>query len=186
MNTPNPSPPIALIVSRYNRSVTGRLLNAAIDVARDRGFPENRVATIEAPGAFELTALANASARTGNYAGIAVLGCLIHGETRHDRYIAEAVAQGITQITIKTGVPVAFGLVTAETPAQAEARSGGHKGNKGAEAAEALIDTIEAMASINRALARGEPGRIRHVIGRTPADKAFQDPGEPVSGDQAE
>ena len=170
MNTP--IKPIALIVSRYNPSVTDRLLQAARDVVQDRGFSEDRIAVIDAPGAFELTALANAAARTGKYAGIVVLGCLIHGETRHDRYIADAVAQGITRITIQTGVPIAFGLVTAETPAQAEARSGGVKWNKGAEAAAALCDALMSISAINRAIERGEPGKVERVIGRTLTDKA--------------
>lgn len=175
MTTPSPANPnrtLALVVSRYNEKVTSRLQEGALKTLAARGIPRDRVAIIDAPGAFELTALAAACAKSGAYDGVGVIGCLIHGETWHDRYIAQAVATGITQITIETGVPVAFGLVTAETPAHAEARSGGAKGNKGAEAAAALMDTIETQDHIARAIAEGRPAQVARLTSTLPQDKS--------------
>lgn len=167
-----PASPIAIVVSRYNADITARLLSAAIAEITTRGLPRDRIAVIDAPGAFELTALANAAARTGAYRGIVALGCLIHGQTLHDRYIAEAVAHGLTRITIETGIPVAFGLITAETPEHAHARSGGDKGNKGQEAAAALMDTLASIDSIRRAVAQGRPCEVERLATAAPLDKS--------------
>lgn len=142
-------PRIAVIVSRYNASVTDRLRDGAVAAITERYGPAAPIEVVTAPGAFELPALALAAARTGRFAGIVALGCLVHGQTRHDRYIAAAVAQGLVEVTMRTGIPAAFGVITAETAGQAVARAGGKKGNKGREAAEAVLDTIEAIAALS-------------------------------------
>lgn len=167
-----PPSPIAIVVSRYNRAVTTRLLEAAHDEIERRGVPRDQIAIIDAPGAFELTALSNAAAQSGAYKGIVALGCLIHGQTLHDRYIADAVAQGITKVTIETGIPVTFGLITAETADHANARSGGAKGNKGEEAAAALMDTLASMDAIKRAVAQGRPCSVERLETNLPQDKS--------------
>lgn len=168
-----PSPRnIAVVVSRYNSAVTNRLLEGAITEIQARGITEDRIAVIDAPGAFELTSLSAEAAKTGAYAGVVAIGCLIHGETLHDRYIADAVAQGVTQAALQTGVPIAFGLVTAETPEHAEARSGGAKGNKGQEAAAALLDTLDSIAAVRRAVAEGRPCRVERLDSQLPQDKS--------------
>lgn len=168
----NPHSPIAIVVSRYNAAVTTRLLDSALEEAQSRGVPRDQIAVIDAPGAFELTALAAAAAETGKYRGVVVLGCLIHGETLHDRYIADAVAQGITNATLKTQIPIAFGLITAETPEHAEARSGGAKGNKGQEATAALLDTIASLDALQSAIAQGQPCNIARLESQLPQDKS--------------
>ena len=168
----NPLAPIAIVVSRYNAAVTTRLLDAALLEAQERGIPRDQTAVIDAPGAFELTALSAAAAKTGQYKGVVVLGCLIHGETLHDRYIADAVAQGITKATLQTGVPIAFGLITAETADHAAARSGGAKGNKGQEAAAALFDTLTSLSAMNNAIAQGQPCNINRLESQLPQDKS--------------
>lgn len=166
---------MAVVVSRYNASVTDRLLDGARDAYVRRGGAAEDLTVITAPGAYELPALALAAARTGRFRGVVTLGCLVKGETRHDRYIAEAVAQGLVSVTIATGVPVAFGVLTTDTPEQAQARAGGSKGNKGAEAMDALLDTVE-QADALRQPARGglrvrrEPGAPG--FGRALPDKA--------------
>jgi len=164
--------PIAIVVSRYNTAITTRLLEAALAEAQERGVPRDQIAVIDAPGAFELTALSAAAAKTGRYKGVVVLGCLIHGQTLHDRYIADAVAQGITQATLQTGVPIAFGLITAETLDHAEARSGGAKGNKGQEAAAALLDTLTSLNAMTSAIAQGRPCTIERFESTLPQDKS--------------
>ncbi len=111
--------------------------------------PGCELEVIPAPGSFELPALALAAANAGRFDGIVALGCLIKGETIHDRVIADAVAHGLVQVNIATGVPVTFGVLTVDTPEQAQARAGGDEGNKGADAMTALLETIAAIAALN-------------------------------------
>lgn len=133
---------IAVIVSRYNTSVTDALRAGALAAIRKRGATAT---VIDAPGSYELPVLALAAAESWEFDGVVALGCLIRGETRHDRYIAEAVAHGLMQVSMKTGKPCAFGVITAETASQAAARAGGTKGNKGQEAADAALDAVEGV-----------------------------------------
>ncbi len=135
-----------MVVSRYNSTVTDRLCRGAIEatVRRTGRTPE----VFEAPGAFELPVVCDAAAMTGRFAGVVALGCLIRGETIHDRVIADSVAGAIQDSMLKTGVPIAFGVLTVDNPAQAAARAGGEHGNKGNEAVEALLDTIEILAAV--------------------------------------
>ncbi|MBC7835615.1 MAG: 6,7-dimethyl-8-ribityllumazine synthase [Phycisphaerales bacterium] len=151
-NPAAPLPTLAVVVSRYNASITDCLLEGARAAYEQTGGDPLSLHIIGAPGAFELTALSAAAARTGRFAGVVALGCLIKGETRHDRYIASAVAHGLTEVTIRTGVPVAFGLITANTPKQARERAGGVKGNKGSEAMVAVLNTIAAITDLGPVL----------------------------------
>lgn len=155
-------PRVAVVVSRYNASVTDRLCLGAIEACVRR---TGRTPTVlEAPGAFELPVIAHAAADSGHFDGVVALGCLIRGETIHDRVIADAVAQAIQAAMITTGVPIAFGVLTVENAKQAEARAGGVHGNKGEEAMGALLDTIAAV----RAAYAGGDSRISRAV----ADKS--------------
>jgi 6,7-dimethyl-8-ribityllumazine synthase len=145
---PESLPPIALVVAQYNASVTGRLRDAALEAYAEAGGDPATVTIIEAPGSFELPALAFAAAKTGRFAGIVALGCIIQGETSHNRYIAEAVANGLIQVTLQTGVPATFGVLTVESAGQAYARAGGREGNKGAEAMRAALEAAAAIESL--------------------------------------
>jgi 6,7-dimethyl-8-ribityllumazine synthase len=136
---------VAVIVSRYHSHVTQRLLDGALAAARERGA---EVDVVPAPGAFELGLLALEAARTGRYAGVAALGCVIRGETTHYDYVCSESARGILRAGLETGVPVAFGVVTCETPEQAFARAGGTAGNKGAEAVETALDAAAALVAL--------------------------------------
>lgn len=165
-------PRVCIIVSRYNETVTGPMRTAAVAAFRAR-FPataDSVLGIVEAPGAFELTALASAAIDSGAYDGVVTLGCVIRGETDHDRYISQAIAAGLTNLTVQTGIPVAFGVITANTPEQALARAGGAKGNKGAEAMDALLDTIDAMHHLYDSAADSTPADF--VISRPSTDKA--------------
>jgi 6,7-dimethyl-8-ribityllumazine synthase len=115
--------------------------------------------------------LAHACASSGRYDGVIALGCLIRGETRHDRYIAEAVAHGLIGVTVQTGVPVAFGVLTVDHAKQAKARAGGTKGNKGGEAAAALLETI----LVKRSIAMGKTMSVGEELESKP-DKARKKP----------
>lgn len=145
---PAQAPPrVAIIVSRFNASITEALLaGARAEYAARCG--EGLTEVYRAAGAFELPALAQAAAETGRFHGVVALGCLIRGETRHDRYIADAVAHGLTNVALKTGIPVAFGVLTVDSGKQARARSGGDKGNKGADAMGAVLEAIAEIAAI--------------------------------------
>lgn len=149
---PAPAPPplrVALIVSRYNATITDALERGALTEAETRGGGGIEVDVFSAPGSFELVALATAAIAGEEYDGVCCLGCIIKGETSHDEFIAHAVAQGLTALTVSSGVPIAFGVLTTNTAAQAKARAGvggGSEGNKGQEAMSALLDTISESA----------------------------------------
>ncbi len=148
-------PRIAVIVSRYNGSITARLQDGAIAEYLARGGRRGDLELYEAPGAYELPALALAAARTGRFAGVLTLGCIIKGDTSHDRYIAEAVANGLVSVTLATGLPVGFGVLTVDTVDQAEERAGGVKGNKGQESMSAVLQAVATAKSIAAGLPAG-------------------------------
>lgn len=147
-------PPVALVVAQYNASITHALRDGAVEAYAAAGGDPGGLIVVEAPGAFELPVLSAAAARSGRCAGVVAMGCLIEGETTHADHIANAVANGLVQVGLQTGVPVTFGLLTVATVEQARARAGGGEGNKGAEAMQALLETLAATA----ALSRGETG----------------------------
>lgn len=168
----DPLAPVCVIVSRYNAEVTDRLRDAAVETYLARGGVRERLGIVEAPGAFELIVLAATAAESGLYDGVCCLGCVIKGETEHDRYIAEAVAQGLGGIAATTGIPASFGVITADTPEQARDRAGGGHGNKGAEAMAALIDTLLAQEALADAALRGEPAVEFRLDGAAPTKAA--------------
>ena len=143
-------PPIAIVTSLYNRSITNELRDGAIEEYVARGGSLASLVLADAPGAFELASLSSAAARSGRVAGVVALGCVIKGETRHDRYIADAVAQSLAAVSVWTGVPVGFGVLTTENARQARERAGGSKGNKGQEAMSAVLDAVRAIAALER------------------------------------
>jgi 6,7-dimethyl-8-ribityllumazine synthase len=141
-------PPVAVVVSRYNATVTDPLLSGAVRAYQRAGGAVHDLYIAEAPGAFELVALSSVAARSGSFAGVLALGCIIKGETRHDEVLGDAVTQGLANLSLVTGVPVGLGVLTVKTPAQARDRAGGKHGNKGAEAMEALLLTIAQAAML--------------------------------------
>jgi len=160
--------PCAVIVSRYNDSVTSVMLRGALDAHARLGGDPGRLSVIDAPGAFELGAIAAAAAQSGVYNAVVCLGCVIKGETDHDAHIARAVAHTLSEVAARTGVPCAFGVLTTATPEQARERAGGEKGNKGADA---MVAALESAAAI-RALAPGHAPGLRLGLSGGAADKA--------------
>ena len=150
-----PRPPargrVALIVSRYNELVTGRLLDGARTCLREYDVSEDRVDVIWTAGAFELPAVTAAVAETGRYGALVVLGCVMRGETPHFEYVAEEVARGLGAIARERRIAVGFGVLTTDSPAQAFARAGGEAGNKGYEAADAALRTADLLVQLSRA-----------------------------------
>jgi len=139
---------IAVVVSRYNALITERLYEGAEQLFRSRAAKGSSIVRVDAPGSFELPALCLAAAATQAFDGVVALGCIIKGETIHDRVIADAIATGILNATLASGVPIAFGVITAENEDQAHARAGGTVGNKGSEAMAANLDTIAAIRGL--------------------------------------
>ena len=143
----------AVIVARFNEAITGALRAGALEaLAAARAAT---VDTFEVPGAFELPLAARVAAAGARYDAVVCLGCVIRGETPHFEYISSAVAHAIAEVALVTGCPVAFGVLTTDTLAQAEARAAAGPGNKGYEAAAAAIE----MARLLRRLAAPAPPR---------------------------
>ncbi len=163
---------VAVVVSRYNASITNALLEGAVQAYLDATGSDGSLAIIDAPGAYELPAIALAAARTGKYQGVLTLGCIIKGQTPHDQHIGSAVAHGLMDITLKTGIPVAFGVLTTNTLQQAQDRAGGTMGNKGHQAMEALLDTITVIHRVEEAAACSEDSGLRVQINHAMPDKA--------------
>jgi len=148
-----PTLQVAVVVSRYNESITKRLLDAAVATFTTAGLPAAQIDVAWVPGAFELPCIADQLAASGRYAAVLCLAAIIRGETTHDQHIARAVSTGIEVIAREWGLPVLFGVLTCDTLAQALARAGGdaasgYIGNKGAECASAAIEMIALIASL--------------------------------------
>ncbi|HYK83494.1 MAG TPA: 6,7-dimethyl-8-ribityllumazine synthase [Gemmatimonadales bacterium] len=145
---------VAVLVSRYNESVTARLLEGARQCLREHGVSEARVDVIWVPGAFELGVAAEAAAASGRYAALVALGCVIRGETPHFEYVAGEAARGLGDVARGHRIPVGFGVLTTEDLEQAVARAGGAGGNKGYEATAAALTTADILAQLSGAAPR--------------------------------
>lgn len=133
---------IGIVVSEYNNTITESLYNAAVETLLKHGITEGNIVRRNVPGAFELTLGAQYLAVREDIDGVVTLGCVIQGETRHFDFICQAIAQGITKVSLETFKPVSFGVLTPNTLAQAQDRAGGKHGNKGVEAAVAVIKIL--------------------------------------------
>lgn len=131
---------IAVAVSAYHESITSRLLDAALQTIAAAGIPDGQVAVAWVPGAWELAVAAKRL--IADCDAVVCLGAVIAGETTHDQYINSMLAITLGQLSVETGKPVAFGVLTCQTVDQAVQRSGGTVGNKGAEAASAAIQML--------------------------------------------
>lgn len=139
---------LAVVVSRFNESVTTRLLAGAREACAQHGIGEERMDVAWVPGCFELPLAAKKLAESHRYDAIVCLGAVIRGETPHFEYVAGGTAGGVQQVALETGVPVVFGVITPNSMEQAMARAGGTKGNKGFDA---VVTAIE-MANLARKL----------------------------------
>lgn len=136
----------AIVCSQWNDTVTGALLNGAIDTLKGNGVGENDIFVDVVPGTFELTFGAKYAAKQYNPDAIIVLGCVVRGGTPHFDYVCSGVTQGITTLNVELDIPVIFGVLTTDNQQQAEDRAGGKLGNKGDEAAYTAI----MMAGLNK------------------------------------
>jgi len=145
---------IGIVVGRFNGNITSRLLDGALEALGEAGVPRERIDVMPVPGAFELPLGAMALAKTRRYACVIALGCVIRGDTPHFEYVAGEAASGIQLAGLETGVPVSFGLLTCDNRRQAEERSGGEKGNKGAEAARTALEMADALSRLRSSIPR--------------------------------
>ncbi len=138
----------ALVASRWNDFLTSRLVEGALDALERLGADEKAVALFKVPGSFEIPLLARKLAATDKYDAVVCLGTIIRGETPHFEYIAGEVTKGIAQAAMETGVPVIYGIVTADTLEQAIDRAGVKSGNKGFEAAMSAVELVNLYKSV--------------------------------------
>ncbi len=141
---------VAIVVARYNETVTKRLLSGALEAFAAQGVADDALDVAWVPGAFEIPLVADRLARCGKYAAVVCLGAVIRGETTHDQHINRAVAQGFYETSVQSGVPVLFGVLTCDTLEQAIHRSGGNRGNKGGECALAALEMIDLLCQLPR------------------------------------
>ncbi len=141
---------IAIVVSRWNELITNRLLDGARDALRRHGVAEEHIDIAWVPGSFEIPLVCRRLAERGRYDAIIALGAVIRGATSHYEHVAGAVSSGIAQVSLQTGVPCIFGVITTENIEQAIERAGTKAGNKGFEAAIAAIEMATLLRSLKR------------------------------------
>ena len=137
-----------IVVARFNELLSSRLLSGAKDALVRHGVAEADIDTAWVPGAFEVPLVAGKLASSGKYDAVIALGVVIRGGTPHFEYVSAEVSKGVAKIQLDTGVPVSFGVITADTIEQAVERSGTKAGNKGWEAAEAAIEMANLMKAM--------------------------------------
>jgi len=134
-----------IIVSRFNDFITSRLLEGATDALLRHGAKDDDIEVVRVPGAFEIPLIAKKLASKGTFQAVICLGTVIRGATTHFDYVASEVSKGIAAASLETGVPIAFGIITADTIEQAVERAGAKAGNKGWDAAVTAIEMAQVI-----------------------------------------
>jgi len=137
-----------LVVSRWNSFVVENLLAGAVDALKRHGVADSDLTIVRLPGAFEMPLVLDRLAAKGGYDALVALGAVIRGGTPHFEYVASEAVKGIAQVSLKYGVPIAFGLLTVDSIEQAIERAGTKAGNKGAEAATSAIEMVDLLRQI--------------------------------------
>jgi 6,7-dimethyl-8-ribityllumazine synthase len=138
----------ALVSSRWNDFLTGRLVEGALDALERLGADEGSVEHFRVPGSFEIPLAALKAAQSGRFDAVVCVGTVIRGQTPHFEYVAGEVTKGIAHVGLQTGVPVLYGIVTADTLEQAIDRAGVKAGNKGFEAAMSAVEMVNLLKSV--------------------------------------
>jgi 6,7-dimethyl-8-ribityllumazine synthase len=139
---------VAVIASRFNDFITSKLVEGAIDCLLRHGAAESDITMIRVPGSFEIPLAAKKASTSGAFNAVVCLGALIRGQTPHFDFIASEVTKGIAHVSLETGVPITFGVITADTLDQAVDRAGAKSGNKGFEAALGAIEMADLMKKV--------------------------------------
>jgi 6,7-dimethyl-8-ribityllumazine synthase len=154
----------AIVVSRTNEVITDRLRAGAVDCLERHGVEHEQVEVYWVPGSFEIPFLAAQLARSGRYAAVVTLGAVIRGGTSHFELVSQAVSRGVADAGLTSGIPVIFGVITADSLEQAVDRAGGKQGNRGFEAAMAALEMANLVQGMERgagASPRSRPARTR-------------------------
>ena len=138
----------AIVVSRFNDFISKRLLEGAIDTLIRHGVKENEIEAVWVPGSFEIPVIANKLARSKKFDAVICVGAVIKGSTPHFEYVSSEVAKGVAKVSLDTGIPVIFGIITAENLEQAIERAGTKDGNKGRDAAMSAIEMVNLLEII--------------------------------------
>jgi 6,7-dimethyl-8-ribityllumazine synthase len=147
-STDAPTGRFAIVVARYNESVTSRLLEGALEKLRSAGIADDAIDVAWVPGAYEIPLVADRLANSGKYSAVVCLGAVIRGETTHDQHINRAVSLQLMESSILAGIPILFGILTCDTLEQAIHRSGGNVGNKGSECAAAALEMANLLKKL--------------------------------------
>ena len=139
----------AIVVSRFNEFITSKLLGGALDTLKRHETKEEDIDIVWVPGAFEIPLLAKTLASSGKYDAVLCLGAVIRGSTTHYDYVCNEVSIGVAQVSLNTGVPTIFGVVTTENIEQAIERAGTKAGNKGSDAAVSAMEMANLMRKVN-------------------------------------
>ncbi len=139
-----------IVVADWNEEITHALYEACFDTLMKHGATEENIISVQVPGAYELTSAAGMLIEHKKIDAIVGLGCVIKGETSHNEYINTSVAMGLTELSIRSGIPCIFGLLTPNTWEQAKDRAGGKHGNKGVEAAVTAIRMIDLKSKLSK------------------------------------
>ncbi len=134
-----------IIISRFNDFIGSKLLSGAIDELKRHGVSEDNIDIVKVPGAFEIPIAAQKFAKRGKYNAIITLGAVIKGSTPHFDYVSAEVSKGVAQVSLHTGIPVIFGVLTTDNLEQAIERAGTKAGNKGSDAAKSAIEMANLM-----------------------------------------
>jgi len=138
----------AIVVSRFNEFITGKLLAGAIDALQRHGASDEQITVAWVPGSIEITLAAKQMAQSDKYASVICLGAVIRGQTNHYDYVCQQISRGIGQINMETGVPTIFGVLTCDTIEQAIERAGTKLGNAGANAAMCAMEMVNVLEQI--------------------------------------
>lgn len=139
----------AIVVSKYNDNITGKLLAGAMETLVKAGIGDENITVAWVPGAWEIPLVARHLGRSGEYDAVLCLGAVIRGETTHDEHINRQVSLSLGQIALDLDLPVIFGVLTCNTMEQAIHRSGGNVGNKGVECAEAALEMVRLLRNLS-------------------------------------
>jgi 6,7-dimethyl-8-ribityllumazine synthase len=137
-----------IVVGRFNSFISERLLEGALDALVRHGAKADTIEVARVPGSFEIPLAAQKMAESARYDALICLGAVIRGATPHFDYVASEVAKGVAQVSLKTGIPIAFGVLTTDSIEQAIERAGTKAGNKGFEAAMTAIETAQLLRSL--------------------------------------
>ena len=154
----------AIVVARWNDFLTSKLTEGALDALERLGADENLVEIFKVPGSLELPLTAMKVAQSGRFDAIICIGTVIRGETPHFDYVAGEAAKGVSHVAMQTGVPVLFGVVTADTLEQAINRSGVKAGNKGFEAAISAVEVVNLYKTMDGGENLGKEKVFPHVV----------------------